>query len=110
MTKYWIQWQLKGQLKGIGIALLLSACQSQTTTPPYDKAVSIAHFCEVLADQIAAQYDQLTPNTLPVHYKSKTGTRRIITLELPSSYDVIFQHKGYQAVIDHCLLRHQQSG
>ncbi len=57
--------------------------------------------CRALADYISAQY-VTTAHALPVQYDSSIG---FVAIKVPSLYEVTFQHKGHQAVIDACLIR-----
>ena len=59
--------------------------------------------CRALADYISTQY-VTTAHALPVQYDSPIG---FVDIKVPSLYEVTFQHKGHQAVIDACLIRQQ---
>ena len=71
------------------------------------------HYCKILANQTKAQYVAVksAPNDKSLAVNTKTN-KLFIPLDLISRYDVIYQHKGLDAVITLCLSRrgyHKQS-
>ena len=84
--------------------LFLTACVGADSGYD-DKASAQLRKCRNLADYIAVQY--VTPaHDLPVQHEGGTG---FVTIKVPSLYEVTYQHKGHQAVIDTCLARHTSS-
>lgn len=81
---------------------------------PFDEAEHTKRLCTAVANYIAAQYHSVTPNSQPLHHKhlpvqhhDKTDKTAFVSLEIPSRYEIIFQHKGYQATLDYCFERHR---
>ena len=93
---------------------LLSACHHTTMTidktsfaahQPYphdaqfDAVVTQCHYIiKQVKDSYVSAPEQVTITTA-------TGTD-FVPVKVPSIYDVIFQHKGAQALISYCLTRH----
>lgn len=82
----------------------------------FNEADHTKRLCVAVANYIAASYHSVTPNSLPVqherthkdnqeNYKGKKPA--FVSIKIPSRYEVIFQHKGYQATLDYCFERHQ---
>ena len=106
----------------LGIFLLLSGC-----TAPSHQTDDKTRFCQHLTDYISSQYV-----TLPTSYERYRYDRHNATLTLwtadeaqqsqatsqasphhfvdlsdvPSAYDVLFQHQGRDAVVAYCLTRY----
>ena len=79
-------------------------CAAQDTshdTSDDTASAAMLRKCHALADYIGAQY-VTTAHALPVQYDSSIG---FVDIKVPSLYEVTFQHKGHQAVIDACLIR-----
>ena len=64
------------------------------------------HYCKILANQTKAQYVAVksAPDDKSLAVNTKTN-QPFISLDLVSRYDVIYQHKGLDAVITLCLSR-----
>ena len=103
----------------VGMTLITGCLPShapfhQETGGPFDEAAHTKRLCTAVANYIAAQYHSLTPNSQPLHHEhlpvqhhDKTDKTAFVSLEIPSRYEIIFQHKGYQATLDYCFERHQ---
>ena len=93
-----------------GALCCLSACLGPFAPLPPEHA-SHSH-CQAVAHYIASQYATLPNSTLPVQYQksgSHSGSHSgFITIDEPSIYDVVFQHKGFDAVIETCRARHKR--
>ena len=86
-------------------SLCLSACFSSSSVPITNNA--LAH-CQAVAVYIAGQYATRTDHVLPVQYEDNAA-KGFITIDEPSIYDVMFQHKGFDAVVETCLARHNST-
>lgn len=113
--------KIGGKIVGmiVGMTLITGCLPShapfhQETGGPFDEAEHTKRLCTAVANYIAAQYHSVTPNSQPLHHKhlpvqhhDKTDKTAFVSLEIPSRYEIIFQHKGYQATLDYCFERHQ---
>ena len=99
------------------IALLLCAsycltgCIADYLAPfsPLQTDNSALSHCHAVAHYIANQYATLPDAALPVRYDNNVANSGFITIDEPSIYDVTFQHKGFDAVIEICLARHNKT-
>ena len=62
-----------------------------------------------MAHYIAGQYATRTDNALPVQYDRGDKQPGFIVIKEPSIYDVMFQHRGFDAVVETCLERHNMT-
>ena len=106
----------------VGGFLLLSGCAA-----PSHNAGDTAGFCEHLADYISSQYVSLPASYERYRYDRHEGTltlwgpaeaeetgtaspipaKNFVNLsQVPSAYDVLFQHQGRDAVVSYCLSRY----
>ena len=84
----------------LSVSLLVTGCVAYDNSDDKTSAAALRK-CRALADCISAQY-VTTAHALPVQYDSPIG---FVDIKVPSLYEVTFQHKGHQAVIDACLIR-----
>lgn len=94
----------------------LSACEAAPSSAERH-ARDLVSFCEQITEMMAANYA-----TLPAHYTTKydalvqqgkhaEGQVRLLDLQhIPSTYEIIYQHRGPEAVTSYCLERHSASG
>ena len=85
----------------------LPACLPPFSASPTDNT-SHAH-CQMAAHYIANQYATSRNASLPVEPNSTVAYSDVILREEVSVYDVIYQHKGFDAVIKACLAHHDKS-
>lgn len=84
----------------------LSACFTPSSVQTTTNALS---HCQAVAHYIAGQYATLPDKALPVQYENNASNTGFITIDEPSIYDVMFQHKGFDAVVETCLARHNST-
>lgn len=105
---------MKGDIvtfKPIALLLCASYCLTGCLTPFSSLQTdnpALSH-CHAVAHYIANQYATLPDTALPVRYDNNAANSGFITIDEPSIYDVTFQHKGFDAVIEICLARHNKT-
>ena len=106
----------------VEVFLLLSGCVA-----PSHQTEDTADFCEHLADYTSSQYFTMPATNERYRYDRHEGTltlwgpdeaqetdtmspipaRNFVDLsQVPSAYDVLFQHQGRDAVVAYCLSRY----
>ena len=88
--------------------MMLSACFAHDPKPSEDSAETLA-FCQAVATYVASHYVSTTTASQPFSYDNASNEDGFVALELPSLYDVLYQHKGYDSVVAYCLERHSMT-
>ena len=94
----------------IALASLLSACSGRHASSPQETDET-KEFCHAVVAYVISQYETVPRRIKQSTYRldqSNQNQLQLVDLQhISSSYDVILQHQGRQAVFDYCLARHQ---